>query len=442
MSLNYIRVFTVFALIMSSALNAEELERRASWQAKFKFNNPVGIELTEVKNDTPLYKAGLRKGHIIYALNDIKITSRPALDDLTDSLVAEKPYSITFLKNSGLSKASVTFSPQPKEQYDGVDVIYDEIYNPYGYYQRTIISKPKNRTLPMPAIIIIQGLSCSSIEYLPGRKSNFIRTITDIVAKSNMVVMRIEKPGMGDSQGNCSLTDFKSELQGYELAIEQLKKMPDVDSKRIVIFGSSMGSALAPYLAEKFELNGVVAEGTFFRSWFEHMLEIERRIKIMQGVNQQELNQQMINAYIPLYYGMLVEQKSYAQVIQQNSLLAEYNYHGLEHMYGRPMSYYHQLQRFNFAGHWEKLSVPVKIRRGTNDWIMSDSDNNMIVQALKKAGNSDVELYRYEGLDHWNTVHTSAENSFNGEPGEWQDKISDQIVEWAKELNAESWRKD
>lgn len=435
------RIFAFLFCFISCQVFSQDLERRASWQARFKVVQPVGAEIIEFREQSALRQAGLKVGDVILSVNALTIAGQAVWDDTTDALVGNKDTDILYQRNGKVSSITVRFNPLPRESYDTLDVIYGQIFNHHGFNQRTIVTKPKNKRGRLPAIFLVQGLSCSSIEYTPGRKSNFIRSIRNLVQQSGMVVMRVEKPGMGDSQSNCSQTDFATELHGYELAIENLKTLPYVDPERILVLGSSMGSALAPYLAEKHKLNGVISDGTFFRSWFEHMLEIERRIKTMQGVDQFDLNEQMIKAYIPLYYGMLVEQKSYQQLITQNPFLEQYNYHGLQHMYGRPMAYYHQVQAFNFAGHWEKLTVPVRIRWGTNDWIMSEADNDMILDRLTAAGHKDVVLYKYPGLDHWDTVHASAENSFNGQPGEWQDRISGQLVEWAKEINRQSWRK-
>jgi hypothetical protein len=42
---------------------------------------------------------------------------------------------------------------------------------------------------------------------------------------------------------------------------------------------------------------------------------------------------------------------------------------------------------------------------------------------------------KYPGLNHWDTVHQSALDSFGGKSGRWETKIAQQIVDWAKELN-------
>jgi pimeloyl-ACP methyl ester carboxylesterase len=417
-----------------------ELKRRAIWQAKFSTvqladDINIGKKINQLVDKSPLANAGLKPNDIITKVNNKSIHINEDWYDITDALVANTSLKIDYLRANKNSTIYVEFPALIQESYQHLMTYYNAIENPRGFQQRIIITRPKVST-PQPAIFIIQGLSCSSIELLSSRKSNYSRLLETIVTKSDMVVMRVEKPGLGDSEGNCSTTDFSTELAGYEVALKALKALPYVDADKILIYGNSMGSAIAPYLANKYQANAVIADGTFFRSWFEHMLEIERRIKSMQGLSETEISLQMNLAYIPLYYGMLVEKKSYQQLLDENPALAKYNYHGANHMYGRPMSYYHQLQDFDFAGEWQNLSVPVKIRWGTNDWIMSEADNDMIVKLLAAKKNSHVELFKYPGLDHWSTVHASAKDSFTGKSGVWDDNIGLQIVNWAKAINS------
>ena len=414
------------------------LARRTALEAKVKTvtldNGQLGKQISQLDESSPLFLSGLKLGDVIVSVNTQTFTFPEQWYDFVDSLVENKRYQFGIKRDQQDFAIEATFNGLPLEQHPNLTVSYQQITSSADIKQRIIITKPRHDS-PLPAIFFIQGLSCSSIEILPHRKSNYVQLIKDIVQKSNMVVMRVEKPGLGDSEGNCSATDFSTELAGYEAALQNLQKLPYVDKNKILIYGNSMGSALAPYLADKYSANAVIADGTFFRSWFEHMLEIERRILAMKGHTQTEISNMMNKAYIPLYYGMLINKQSYQQVVNQKPELAKYNYHGAGHMYGRPMSYYDQLQEFDFAGHWQNLKIPVRIRWGTNDWIMSESDNDMIIDTLSSNGNNNAELFKYPGLDHWSTIHPSAKNSFQGKPGTWQDNISQQIVDWAAELN-------
>ena len=415
---------------------AADKERRAQWQIKTKPSNPTGREITQVEPGSPLHKLGIKAGDVIISVNDEVIRDGNQWWDLIYNLRANTDYNLSIKRNNRLLKHTATFSETPKESYPSLITEYDWIVNDYGIKQRTIVTYPNKRSGKLPAVFIVGGLSCSSIENTPGRQSNFIRSLRHLIENSEMLVMRVEKPGVGDSHGRCSETDFETELNGYEVALQHFLQHKRVNRDKVIVYGSSMGSALAPYLVNKYDLNGLISDGTFYRSWFEHMLEIERRILSMKGDDQATVNHKMNTAYIPLYYGMLIAKKSYAELIEANPLLAEYNYHSPQHMYGRPMSFYHQMQDFNFAGEWSKLKAPARLRWGTNDWIMSEYDIDMIAEVLEAAGNKDVQIYKYPGLDHWDTVHESALNSFQGKPGKWETKIGEQLTNWAKELNS------
>ena len=445
-----LRVNRAFALMivlflgMTSLVLAQtaddELARRASWEARFSAHQPAGMKLTEINDGSALADAGFQVGDVLLKVDGRHVNGGDDWYDITDALTANRSISIRFRRGNQVQVKDVTFSPVPIETHEGITTEYGVIESDYGVRQRTILTYPDRAQTPVPGIMFVQGLSCSSIEIIPGRDSNYVRKLNMILKNVNMAFMRVEKPGLGDSEGDCSKTDFATELNGYEHALRALLSHPGVDPNRIIVFGSSMGSAIAPYLVNKYSLNGVISDGTFFRSWFEHMLEIERRIKQMQGQTEAQISQQMNQAYIPMYYGMLVDKKSYGELVAANPLLAQYNYHSAEHMYGRPMTYYHQVQDFDFAGNWQQVNVPVRIRYGEHDWIMSESDNHMIVDVIKRAGNDNVELYIQPGLDHWATLHPNPKHSFEGKPGKWDDSIAMKVVEWAQEINTDSHR--
>ncbi len=429
------KLLMIGLLIAFQTALTQDLTRRAQWEAKFsRIANAPGVRVKEVNPNSPLAQIGISAGDIFLAVNGRQLLSSEDWDATTYGIRAMQDTEIRYRRNDRVKTIRVQLNPLAKEQHQNLDTYYESVISDFGIQQRTIITKPKSASGKLPAIMLIQGLSCSTIEKYPGRENNWVRQINTIVENSDMVVMRVDKPGVGDSEGDCSDTDFLTELDGYRAAIRALKAKPYVDTTKIVVYGSSMGSALAPLLANEFGLAGVISDGTFFKTWFEHMLEIERRIRQMNGDAESMIVKKMNQAYIPLYYGMLIEGKSYEEVINENPALADYNYHGPRHMYGRPVEYYQQLQQFDLAGEWEKVTVPIRILYGSNDWIMSEFDNRMIIDVLDRKGHEDHELVIYEGLDHWNTIHEKPEDSFSGKPGKWDPKVPEIVINWAKEM--------
>nr|WP_299343457.1 alpha/beta fold hydrolase [Allomuricauda sp.] len=429
-------VLLIILLFSSSSLESQVLGRRSSWEAKI--SSPTkqhpGAKILEIEANSPLEKAGFLPNDLIIEVNGTTVKDGETWTEVSYGLRSEKPVHIKALRGSLKVDASVKFNPLPKEVHLELDTFYEEVTSTYGITQRTIITRPK-KSGRQPAIVLIGGLSCSSIETYSGRRgTNWGKTIKALVERSGMVVMRIEKPGVGDSEGDCSTSDFLTDLEGYRSAIKDLKTKSYVDSSRIVVYGSSMGSALAPLLANEFNLAGVISDGTFFKTWYEHMLEIERRILQFQGNTESEIAMKMNKYFIPLYHGMLIQKQTYQEVVDRYPAIAEFNYHSPSHMYGRPVEYYHQLQDFDLAGEWEKVKVPVRILRGTNDWIMSAFDNQIIIDVLKRNGHTDHVLHEYPGLDHWNTIHENPKNSFEGKPGKWDEGTINLIIEWARQI--------
>lgn len=428
-----------FSLFLFFFLNSfsQELSRRATFNADISWPNNIvpGAVIKSIESKSPLEISGLKSNDRILSVNGRNIIDQEDWSAIIYGIRSDQKTSIKVKRGQQLITKQVNLKPLDFENTKGVKTIYEAVTNDYGITQRSIITIPdSNVNKKHPAIILIQGLSCSSVEKYSGRSNNWVKLIQDLAEKSNMVLYRIEKPGVGDSEGDCGKVDFKTELNGYETAIKDLKSKPYVDANKIIVYGNSMGSALAPYLANTFDLAGVISDGTFFKSWYEHMLEIERRILEIEGKSQEEIYELMNTIYIPLYYEMLIKKRTFEDILKDHPTYAKHHRQGLNHMYGRPMSYYHQVQDFNFAKHWENLKVPVRIRWGTNDWIMTENDNDMIISVLEKNKHQNHKLFKYKNLDHWSTIHPNYSSSFNFKPGKWDDQISQQIIDWAWEM--------
>ena len=426
----------LMALIYKTSCS-QNLERRGFFESTISWpnSNTPGAIIKEITKGSPLDINGFKAGDRIISVDGRLVSNSEDWSAILYSLSSTQNTTIEAKRNGKLLTKDVLLNVLPPEENANVKTIYESVTSDFGINQRAIITIPKGDiTKKHPAIILVQGLSCSSIEKYSGRSNNWVKLIKDLAEKSNMVLYRIEKPGVGDSEGDCGKVDFLTELNGYESAIEDLKSKPYVDANQIIVYGNSMGSALAPYLANKHDLAGVISDGTFFKSWYEHMLEIERRILEIEGKSQKDIYQLMNEVYIPLYYEMLVKKRSFEDILEEHPTYRKHHRQALNHMYGRPMSYYHQVQDFNFAKHWAEVKVPVRIRWGTNDWIMTENDNDMIISVLKANGHNNHKLYKYKDLDHWSTIHPNYANSFNFKPGKWEDKISQQIIDWAWEI--------
>src|SRR5262249_17255427 len=139
-------------------------------------------------------------------------------------------------------------------------------------------------------IFVVGWLSCDSVEAPPGSMDGSQLVLQSIARLPGFATVRMDKAGVGDSQGDCASTDFTTELGGYRQAFRALRDYTFVDPDRIFLFGISNGGGFAPLVAEGAPVKGYVVDGGWIKTWYEHMLEIERRRLGLQGTGPAELN--------------------------------------------------------------------------------------------------------------------------------------------------------
>src|SRR3984957_953126 len=176
------------------------------------------------------------------------------------------------------------------ESYPGVIVQYDAIVDSAGHRLRLIVTRPEKERSRVPVIFIVGWLSCDSVEAPPGTTDPTQLVLQAVAKLPGFATVRMDKAGVGDSEGDCAATDFNAELAAYRQAFRTLKDYSFVDSDRIFILGISNGGGFAPMVAETVQVKGYVVDGGWIKTWYEHMLEIERRRLTLAGHGAPELN--------------------------------------------------------------------------------------------------------------------------------------------------------
>jgi len=188
----------------------------------------------------------------------------------------------------------------PRESCPNVDVIYDSVATPDGKRLRTIITKPHNAKEKLPVIFVAGWLSCDSVEAPAGTKDESGLVFRGLAKLPEFALFRMDKQGVGDSEGVCAATDFDAELAGYRTAFRALKNYDFIDTKKIYVLGISNGGGFAPLVpetdAEQAQVRGYISVGGWVKTWFEHMLEIERRRFALMGKSPAEVNDRMKGA--------------------------------------------------------------------------------------------------------------------------------------------------
>jgi len=213
---------------------------------------------------------------------------------------------------------------------------------------RTIVSIPDRRNARSPAVMLLQGGGCNSIDVprAPDGPGNPLRTI----AAQGYVTMRVEKSGLGDSRGPaCDAIGYEQELEGYRAALAALKRHPSVKPDEAFVIGLSLGGIFAPILASESAVRGIVVFGT-----------------------------------------LSVPPSPYP---------------------GRSERFFREMASVDVIGAWSTVSSRVLALRGQFDEVARDADHAQIAETVNARHPGSASHVELAGLDHCWTRHASMEQS-------------------------------
>jgi pimeloyl-ACP methyl ester carboxylesterase len=320
------------------------------------------------------------------------------------------------------------------ESYSGVTVLYDAIRDASGQRLRIIATHPddRNRRARYPVIFVVGWLSCDTIEAPPGTQDGTQRMLQAMVQIPGFATVRLEKPGVGDSEGDCAKTDFTTELAAYRLAFRHLNDYPFVDPSRIFLFGMSNGGGFAPLVAEGAPVKGYVVDGGWIKTWFEHMLEIERRRLVLSGHAPSELNT-LMRSEERLYSAYLLERRSPHEIFAAQPQLKVFWEGADDQQYGRPITYYQQLQDLDLMSAWSSVRVPVLALHGEYDWIMSRSDFELLVNLVNHNVPGTAEFVELSHTGHTFEHYASLQEAFSGKQLLFDESVAQRVARWLLE---------
>jgi len=261
----------------------------------------------------------------------------------------------------------------PRESYPNVDVIYGSVTMPDGKRLHSIITKPRAAKEKLPVIFLAGWLSCDSVEAPADTKDATGLILRGLAQTPGFCLFKIDKPGCGDSEGDCSQTDFDTELAGYRAAFRALKNYDFIDSDRVYIFGSSNGGGFAPLVpeteSEQAQVRGYITIGGWVKTWFEHMLDIERR----------------------------------------------------------------RFALMNLAAAWSRVKVPALILHGQYDWIMSREDSELIAQIVNANVPDAARFIEVPEMGHGGQHYLSMADAFAGKEAPFDPKIIRIMTDWLEQ---------
>lgn len=417
--------FISLLLLPFASIAADRLPRHAVLGASVIEKG--GVRINWIRAGSPAERGGLRPDDVIVSLDGREVQTPAEFVSRIKSEPTGRPIPFEIRRGGAELPLNVTLEAAPDEHDPQVDTFYESILVD-GALRRTLMTMPKRTAAPRPAVLIIGGIGCYSIDNATDPQDAYMRLAHDL-GRKGLAALRLEKSGIGDSQGPpCMTVDFASEMHSYDVALRTLERDPRVDSRRVYVFGHSIGSLIAPRLANSGAVAGVVVAEAVGRNWIEYELWNLRRQLELAGDPPEQVDAKLAVKEVCMHR-LLIEKEAEPRIEKTEPACKDVN------LYPAPASYLQQVAALNIAEPWTKLAAPLLAIYGTADFVTAEADHRRIVDIVNGRRPGGATLKLVDGMDHRLDAAGTPQEAYDmrvkqGRSGPYEERFSAAILEW------------
>lgn len=315
--------------------------------------------------------AGLAADDVILKINEAGVSDVNGFVGAVRQYKAGDKFDLTVLRGGQQISKTVTLKPRPFETHPDFDILYRAV-DTKGGRRRVIITKPKTANTKFSAVLLVGGIGCYSLDNFP--PSHAYRKILYALTEQGFATMRVEKTGMGDSEGPACQSpqaDLRQEVDGYVAGLNALKGYDFVDADKTFIFGHSIGGIVGPLVAAESPVRGMIVVATVGTNWFEYGLENFRRQALLRGMPYDEL-ETMAALNRTCKQRSWQDGQSPDQVRKENPACGPLVNDPASH------TYMQGLTKLNLAETWKKSTAPTLIMYGSSDFLTSTKEHEYL----------------------------------------------------------------
>lgn len=399
------------------------------------------FKVTQVIAGGTAEAAGLKVDDVLTSVNGAPIDKPQSLGQVFGPLESGKSVKIEFVRAGKPQTAEVAAKPRLVDDGPGYKTTYDQVVSK-GKRIRIFVTRPTtNEGAKHPVLFLIQGIGYVSNEQALTSGTPYAR-ICRTFSDKGWVTVRVEKPGLGDSEGGpADKVDFDFEVDAFRQALLKTKSYPFVDPDKIVIFGHSMGGCEGPLLASEIPVKGLAVYGTVLRSWQEYWMDAVRSQGSLGGANASDLDQSARDNIAALHL-IFNEGLTPAEVKEKyprwTNAVAGLLPDG-EHFSGVGIAFWRGCFAQNYARYWEKLDANVLSIYGACDFVAQRVDHPLIAEVVNSKHPGRAQFVEIPNSDHGFRNVASPKESFDFWTKGGKDfnpAICDVLIKWATELVA------
>lgn len=258
----YLLLIVTLVVPVRGQSGSDPLPRRGYFGVALE-KSDAGVRIFTVSPGSTAAAIGIAVGDIIEAVDGRAVTSPEVAVAAIGRHKSGETAKIELRRNGEKKTIDATLKPYPSEQMENSEVQYSSVVSLPAVRLRTILSIPRGQSgIRYPAVLLLQGGGCGSID-TPFSQNEAMTGLLHTIGSQGFVTMRVEKSGVGDSEGPaCETIGYSEELSGYQAALKSLQSNPSVDSRRIYLLGISLGGVFAPILGAETKVAGISVYGT------------------------------------------------------------------------------------------------------------------------------------------------------------------------------------
>jgi dienelactone hydrolase len=240
---------------------ADPLPRRGALGVELGVDDAGAVRVTSVREDSAAMQLGIMARDVIRSIDGMPVSTAADVIAAIGRHARGRNIAIDLVRDGHLQHREGLLKLLGQETLAGAEMEYGSVTASRARL-RTIVSIPTTRAGRAPAVLLIQGGGCGSVD-TPLSPDVAQPGLIRAIGMRGFVTMRVDKSGTGDSEGPpCDAIGYEEELAGYRAALQALKAHRAVDPARVFLLGLSLGGVFAPLLANESAVAGVVAYGT------------------------------------------------------------------------------------------------------------------------------------------------------------------------------------
>lgn len=388
----------------------------------------TGVLIQNVVDGSPAKEAGVQAQDVVTQINDHRVIDVGDFIDVAKTLRAGDMATIYLHRGAASLTKQVLVKPRPVESATDVDTLYRAV-TADGSLRRVIVTVPKTQGRH-PAVLYINGIGCFSQESanLQSPDAQLLYGLT----RAGFVTMRVEKSGVGDSQGPpCAspTVDLRAEQRGYLAGLEALKGYSFVDPDNVYLVGLSIGGVQAPLIAQQVRVKGIVVINTVIKPFLEYLIDTRRRQNLLKHLAYDDMERRL-RANERCNHRLLIERETPEQILKDTPECADFI------TYPAPNTYMQQWAALNLAEVWKEVDAPVLVVYGTSDFVSTIADDPYLVDVINSFHPGHASLKSIPNMEHGLTKAPSMEASIGRSAGvlrEFEPSVLEAIKEWLQQ---------